>query len=213
MEFSGQANTMKRFISLSIILILLGAAPGLALEDDARDSEPQRRFGLVVGVPQLRVAEGTYQTGLGAVVRYPGFAVRGLASFGYQTAGRGTQTGLQLGYQGFLADGPVVPYWAAIAGAGFERERIGVDADNHAVFAVLNADAGGAFGVEVSVLDYLSFFAEYQLAVGFRRRWVVRKVEGSVTEVSDSDFIIEARPGNTGAIGVVFYLPPLPWTR
>lgn len=95
-----------------------------------------------------------------------------------------------------LAPGPVSPYLGAYAQVGYSLQEN--------VIWTVPLSVGGVAGVEVSILDFISVFAEYCLAADFT---FTTDLETSKTTF---DYLVDTRLGNGSKLGIVVYLTRFP---
>ena len=207
---------MRLRVALFLLMVLL-LTPVFAQEPVASEDEPLTHrdapswatVGFIFNTPNLLLDVDAYQGGFGLAYRSPLATLRLLALLGFES-GTGTfEARFGATYTQPFFTGRVSPYWGFLAEVGFESERSEADEYNYTRAMVRNAKAGGVLGVEMLIFDFLSVFAEYQLALGTARTMIEQRVEGELQESSARHVALGVGMGNNGSVGIVIYLRPL----
>ena len=148
----------------------------------------------------------SYQGGVGAKY-YIGqkLAYRGLFSYQYINNSHSTKLTLGNSLEYHFLDGRLSPYAGGALDLGYGKVKGEIDADNWTEVAIRSMRVGPIIGVEMVVLDWLSLFVEYTVALEFSRTTTRTSIGGTVTETSGDDFIVNTGLGNDAMIGVVLY--------
>ncbi len=208
---------MRRSIAAAVVLIcLLIALPTLAYAEendpgaadaadntdpeDHQDPDDEResrmrlpdRLGLIFNTSSILLELDEYQNaGIGLKVRWERIALRGLLGFGYESGNETFDLSFGTALEYHLAPGAQVsPYVGGRLALEYER-------DYNVDVTEFKFGLGPLFGVEVSPLDSLSVFAEYQL-------------QYSATYVSTADdstwnYKFATGLGNRAALGIIVY--------
>jgi hypothetical protein len=91
--------------------------------------------------------------------------------------------------------------------AGVIRQKTETDSDNWTENYSYIFSTGAVLGVEVFILEYLSFFAEYSLSYEGSISTSSTSDDGTVTDIDPVyDYSIDTGMGNEAKIGIVIYL-------
>ena len=103
----------------------------------------------------------------------------------------------------------VSPYIGGLLNIGILSYKNEIDSDNWTKVVSIPLSIGPILGLEISVLKFLSLFAEYGLTVNFTSTSTKQSTAGVVTKDSDTDLGIEAGIGNDSKIGIILYFSQL----
>jgi hypothetical protein len=168
-----------------------------------KKSKEKRTVGVIFNTDNIFMDLEEYQGGIGIKVRGEKLSFRTLFDFGFSSDTLDLGLGFTLEYH--FKPGRVSPYLGGFIGGDIIRNWEEVDEDNYWSITTLPLSGGGIFGVEVFMLDFLSFFVEYNLKVSYSNMWTVESTAGVETTETESNFSIETGMGNSMKIGIIIY--------
>lgn len=200
---------MKRRIGFAVVIIVLLSAPLVWGQDDGGTEGEGfgiegMRPGVIFNASSLLVDVDAYQGGAGLKLGFEKFALRTLLAFGLQDAGGDDSSwDLTLGAAAEIPffTGRVRPYWGGFVDGGISQETTeGEDATTET--QIISGGFGPILGAEVFIFEFLSVFAEYQLAFDLARS----TVETDGNEDETNSYSLSTELGNAGSLGIVIYL-------
>ncbi|MFW5835877.1 MAG: hypothetical protein ACOCVK_00550 [bacterium] len=194
---------------LALVVFIVAGALSAQEASPPVDEDPGFIPGFVFNASNLLLDLDEYQGGFGGKLRFPDFSLRALLAFGYASSNDTINGALGITYEQPFFTGRITPYWGMVAGAGYESERTGSDADNYTATSIITGTAGVVLGAELLLFDFLSLFAEYALAFDVASTIVEQSTGGAVAEESTLNFAVGTGLGNAASIGIVLYLQPL----
>ena len=204
---------MKKKLFVMILIFIIGFIYNMsAFAQEKRKKtkifsiEDKNNTGLIFNVNDIRMDIESYQGGVGIKHFYKDkTAYRGSLDFSYSDSSSTWVFNLGNSIERHLIEGRVSPYIGVLLDVGFIRYKTETDADNWTKSTAIPLSAGPIFGVEVTIFNYLSLFAEYSMTVSYTRNITQQSVAGVVTKDSDGDFSTEIGIGNESKIGIVLY--------
>ncbi len=205
---------MRRSIAAAVALIcLLIALPTLAYAEDndpgaADNTDPEApqdpnderesrmrlpdRLGLIFNTSSILLELDEYQNaGIGLKARWEHIALRGLLGFGYESGNEEFELGFGTALEYHLIPGAEVsPYTGGRLALEYAR-------DYNADVTEFKFGLGPLFGVEISPLEILSIFAEYQLQYS--------AAYASKDDDSTWNYTFATGLGNRAALGIIVY--------
>jgi hypothetical protein len=149
-------------------------------------------LGIIFNTTDLLLGLQSYQAGLGAKVGWGNFCLRGLFDLTVNGSAKASAVNLGATAEYHIFPGPISPYVGASMGGGY----IGEAGVSSSVSFSLSALAG----VEVFIADFLSVFAEYELAATFTSTTDLQANQ------STFDYLISTGMGNNTKLGIVIYI-------
>jgi hypothetical protein len=180
------------FIFVIIAIAPLGAAAEAgALIPSAGPARGSADVGLLFSTDNLLFGLSSYQGGLGFIVNTGGFGFRGLLDIVVNGSSQSFLGDLGLSVTYDLWHGPIAPYVGGFAVVGYVTQT--------SVSSAVTFSVGALIGVQIFVLDFLSFFAEYDLGVDLSYTTDLQ------TSLGTFDYLAGTRLGNSARLGVVVY--------
>ena len=186
-------------IALATIVIIAG------LSSPAWSQEAPR-LGLIFNASNILMDIESYQAGIGVKLRTGNSAFRFLADGFFTNSSMTMSVDFGVAYEYHLTAARVSPYVGGFASVGYTSQKTTVDADNWTQNTSTPISAGGLFGAEVFVTDFLSLFAEYQVAIDITQTNTKTSDAGTVTDDPQNSLIFDTGIGNGSKIGIVIYL-------
>jgi hypothetical protein len=179
------------FLALLAIVPLPIEAEGGSLIPSLSAAKGPCDLGIIFSTSDILLGLESYQQGLGAKIGWGKLFLRGLFDF---TINGSTQSfeidgGATLEYH--LIPGPISPYIGASTSLGYAKQGN--------VTSSVSFSFGALAGVEVFILDFLSVFAEYEVAA------LLSDTTETQTSQSTFDYLVNTRMGNNAMLGVVIY--------
>ena len=202
---------MKKRVLIVFLTLLAVTFLTAAQETGEMEGEPEKKEfipGLIFNTSNLLLDLNAYQGGAGVKLLYSEHALRFSAGAGYIGADSRLEITAGAVYEKPFYTGRVTPYWGGVLLAGYSREGAENDSDYWEIIQGFEASLGGILGVEFFLMDYLSVFAEYELAAGLAWSQVSRNAGGTLTKNGTTNFTAATGLGNNASLGVVVYLKP-----
>jgi len=188
---------------IRIVLFALIVAVGVS---GAAFGQEKRPFGIIFNTGSLLMNIEGYQAGVG--IKLPGEKVD-LRIGGDIFAANSFSTlsfGAGVAVEKHFRPGKASPYYGGFAHLDFTSQKNETDEDNWVQNSTLAVSGGGILGVEFFLLDNLSVFGEYALAVDLNNIATKTSTAGTVEQESDLSITFDTRIGNSSKIGVVIYV-------
>ncbi len=109
------------------------------------------------------------------------------------------------GLENHFLPGSISPYWGGFFSLGLISLMSTVDANNWSQNITTQLSAGGLFGVEIFIFDFLSLFAEYSLSATLNANTTSNSIEGFVETTAEYEHTLDIGLGNESRIGIVIY--------
>ncbi len=204
---------MKKKLFVMILIFIIGFIYNMsAFAQEKREKpkifsiEDKNNTGLIFNVNDILMDIESYQGGVGIKHFYKDkTAYRGSLDFSYSDSSSTWVFNLGNSIERHLIEGRVSPYIGVLLDVGFIRYKTEIDADNWTKVTAIPWSTGPIFGIEVTIFNYLSLFAEYSMTISYTRNITQQSVAGVVTKDSDGDFSAEIGIGNESKIGIVLY--------
>ena len=196
-----------------IILTLVFILSSISLfAKDKKDSNlfklenKKDKTGLIFNTNDLLLDIESYQGGLG-IKRYlkEDTAIRGLLDFNYSKANNSFLINVGASLEHHLSSGRITPYIGGFLNLEFIYYKDEIDADNWTKVSSFPISIGPMFGAELFIFDFLSVFAEYNLAISYTITTTKTSVAGNTSKSSDSSFGVDLSIGNDSKLGIVLY--------
>ena len=165
--------------------------------------------GFIFNVPSVLLEVDEYQGGLGLKAGTNGKYLRLLVDFSAEDDGAEPDViawGAGAAFEWHLQDGRVSPYAGASLGLSGVYEKTSVGGGDWVRDDLLAVEGGPLIGVEFSLTEGVSLFAEYQILGMYGWPSVTTSVGGDTNTVKD-DMVWswDLSLGNTGMIGLCVY--------
>jgi len=206
---------MKR-VAGSVLLLVALVTVGIGAQESPETGEAwprEWRPGIIFNAPNLLLDIDDYQGGVGAKLVFDAFALRALFSLGLENvqgdspdSSFNVSTGVSVEVP--FVEGRVQPYWGALLDGSFASEQTESSDGDKSETTVVGGSLGPLIGVEVSVFQFLSLFAEYTLAFRIAHTSVEQEAGGVSSSDESTNYELGTELGNTGALGIVVYLVP-----
>lgn len=202
----------KRLIVL--VLLVLGCATAFpagktSLFAVGKPAAGERDLGVIFNTNDILLDLESYQGGVGAKIGLGQYVLRPMADILLNTGDIHPPFSLTLGavLEKHILPGPVSLYWGPSAEMGFTSILTSkVDADNWTqTIAWELLSAGCVAGIELFILDSLSVFVEYSLALTLGLNTTRTSVAGSVSSNTEFTYKLNLGLGNQTMLGLVFY--------
>ena len=195
----------KRWIVVVFIIVLLSTAASVYSQDPLAQGG-KRTIGLIFNAPSILLEIESYQAGMGLKLWAGNFAFRFLGDFFGSNSSDTFSFDVGVAAEYHLLDGRVSPYVGGFVSSGLTSQTTTVDDDNWVQATTVPITGGAIFGAEFYLFEFLSLFAEYNLAIDFLITNTDTSVLGTVTTDSSNSFVFDAGVGNNSKIGIVIYL-------
>jgi len=162
-------------------------------------------IGVIFNTDDLLMDFESYQGGVGLKLSGEKLAYRILFDVFYSTASDSLASSLGFAIERHLATGRVTPYIGGYLTIGYASTKSEVSSDTWTKTTSIPATAGGLFGVEVYLLRFLSFFAEYDLSATMSYASTENSVAGVESSDSTTDWTVQLGSGNQSKIGINIY--------
>jgi len=205
----------KRLLILIAMIAFLSASASAA--DSKNTTPPPAKasaaktktsdIGLIVNIPSLFSELDSYKGGAGLKIDGPKRDYRLGADLYLSNAASLISLELSGHLENHFWDGPVSPYWGGGLGIGLatKGEKSSTDSTTWYREFQIPLSLSAMVGVEFFVLDFMSIFVEYELALDAQIGIVSNSIAGTVVTDSNIDYSIDTKLGNSGCIGIVIY--------
>ena len=199
----------KRLIVL--VLLILGCAAAFpagktSLFAVGKPAAGERDLGVIFNTNDILLDLESYQGGVGAKIGLGPYVLRPMADILLNTGVNPFSLTLGAELEKHILPGPVSVYWGPSLQTGFTILTNKVDADNwtqNIAWELLSA--GCVAGIELFILDSLSVFVEYSLALTLGLNTTRTSVAGSVSSNTEFTYKLDLGLGNQTMLGLVFY--------
>jgi hypothetical protein len=180
-------------IAIVILIIITPplSAEGGSLIPNVSTTKGPFDLGAIFNTSDLVFGLQSYQGGLGAKIGWGKFALRGLFDFTINGSSQSYAVDLGTTVEYHFIPGPISPYLGGTVSLGYMTESN--------VTSAFTCSLGAVAGIEVFVFDFLSIFAEYEVAADLTNSTDLQ------TSQSTFDYLIDTRMGNSASLGVVIY--------
>lgn len=198
--------------ALLLMILLLCSAEGVHAEktslwESGKLVTGKRDLGLIFNTGDLLLDLESYQGGVGAKIGVGNFILRPVVDILLNTGINPFSLTLGTVLEMHVLPGPVSVYWGPSLQTGFTIITTTYDEANWTqTIAIELISAACVLGVEIFVFDFLSFFIEYSLGFTFGLNIDRSSVFGTLSSASKFSYNFDVGLGNSGMIGVVFYL-------
>ena len=198
--------------SCKVTVLVLVATAAIAVSAAGEDIKP---FGIIFNTGSILLELESYQTGIGdqtgVGIKIPGDTVHMRYSGEIYAANNNSTIHFGLGatLEKHFRPGQVSPYIGGFAHASFfhDSDKEEPEDDTWKRHVTVPLSVGGLLGIEYFLLDNLSVFAEYALAVEVDIHVNTTSTAGIVEPLETySDIRIDSRLGNNSKIGIVIYV-------
>ena len=209
---------MKLVKTLIVSSLIIACTGLLYSQEKARSplfspSLPENyELGIIFSAPSILMDIERYEGGFGIKKSYKYWAVRWAADLIYASGSRLSSLSIMRAQEQHLSEIgfeklDISPYYGWFASVGYIRQRFLVDEENHINDMTFPITGGPIIGAELFLFEFLSIFAEYQLALEFDI--LLNRVTIAGTSVNNwgLDVLIDTKMGNSSRLGVVLYLP------
>jgi hypothetical protein len=177
-----------------------------ANEDEDVFSQNAKKAGIIFNVSNILLDVESYQGGIGFKWFFKDtLAYRGSFDFGYSDSSSALHITLGNTLEYHFVLGRVSPYVGAFLNFGYTRYEEEFDSSSWSKVKSIPISAGPVLGVEVSIFQFLTIFAEYRLSFEYNHTTVYQYVDTSESQEKESSFNVSTGLGNDAKIGVVVY--------
>lgn len=196
---------------LYLVLLVLSVAPLLPAQPRrvAEGETPigNRDIGILFSTDDILFDLEGYQQGVGVKISAGKWMFRGMIDLLLNTGIDPFSITLGGVFERHLLPGPISVYFGPSIETGLTISTTKIDADNWTQDISLPLlTAGGVFGVEIFVFDFLSIFLEYQAALALGMNIDRISTAGSISSTSEFTYKFDVGLGNSGKFGIVFYI-------
>jgi len=174
--------------------------------EDNTSAKSENHIGFIFSTDNLLMNINDYNGGIGIKMMFPKLSARFLVDFGYSKSTGIFSTDLGFTLEKRMREGRIVPYLGGGFKAGINREKVELDIDNWTKQISIPLEASANLGVEVFLLEFLSFFAEYSLAFQLIAVNTKESINGTVTSDTTWTWDLSTGLGNSGRLGIIIYL-------
>lgn len=194
-------------ITVCFLLFIAGFAAAEEVENTKEEkSNFLERTGIIFNTDNILFDLEAYQGGVGFKYRGDSLFWRTMLDISFSSSTNKFIVGTGFTLEKHLRIGKISPYWGFFIHAAYESEKFETDSDNWSELIEYPISTGPLLGVEVFLMDYLSFFVEYNLSlliVGVTKK---ESTLGVVTENTNWNYNISVGIGNSSKLGIVIYL-------
>jgi hypothetical protein len=167
------------------------AAEGGSLIPNLSPAKGPYDLGIIFNASDLLLNLESYQAGFGVKFGMDKFCIRGL--FDFAANGSANALGVDLGATAeyYLVPGPISLYIGGLVSGGYIVAG--------STSSTVSFSLGAIAGVEVFIMDFISVFAEYELAADFSNTTDLQSSQ------STFDYLVSTRMGNNAKLGIVIY--------
>jgi hypothetical protein len=200
----------KRLIVL--VLFVLGCVAAFpagktSLFTIGKPAVGERDLGVIFNTGDILFDLESYQGGVGAKIGLGPYVLRPMADILLNTGVNPFSLTLGAVLEKHILPGPVSLYWGPSAELGFTILTTKIDADNWTqTIAWELLSAGCVAGIELFILESLSLFVEYSLALTLGLNTTRTSVAGTVDSTNEFTYKLDLGMGNSAMFGIVFYL-------
>jgi hypothetical protein len=198
-----------------IIAIVLLALPCTAAFPAGRSSvfaaraptTAKRDVGLIFNTEDILFDVEGFQNGIGVKIGLDKYVLRAMADVLLNTGFDPFSLTLGAVLERHVLPGPLSVYWGPSVRMGFTTIFLDkTDANNwNQLITWEILSAGVVCGIELFIFDFLSIFAEYNLAVTLGMDFEIASVAGSLSSTSVFTYKLDLGLGNNAMLGIVVY--------
>ena len=199
MRNGGKVVNKKRVLCVSIVFFFCIATVAICADAQASDRTPKLSpipgptdVGIIFSTSNILLDLESYQGGLGAKIGWGNLGLRGAFDIVFNSGSSSFSVNAGATGEYHLAPRPISPYVGGYAQIGYSRQG--------SLLSTVPFSVGAVAGVEVTIFDFLSVFAEYCFALDFT---VTTDLQTSQTTF---DYLIDTRMGNSAKLGIVVYV-------
>ena len=205
---------MRKIIAIGFFLLFVAGFVAVAEEgveevvvvEEEKKSDFLERTGFIFDTNNILFDIEGYQGGVGFKYRGDSLFYRTMIDFSFSSSTNKMIVGRDLALEKHLRTGKISPYWGVFFHIAYESEKFESDPDNWSKLIEYPISTGAILGVEVFLMDFLSFFVEYNLALQFVGVTNQQSVAGVVTESTTWNYSLSTGIGNNSKLGIVIYL-------
>jgi len=195
-----------------LVLLILGCAAAFpagrtSLFMAGKPAAGPLDLGVIFNTNDLLLEPESYQGGLGVKIGLDQFMLRAMADIVLNTGFNPFSLSVGAVLEKRLLPGPVSMYWGPSARMGFTFLTNRIDANDwfrSIDWEILTTGLVG--GIELFIFDFLSVFAEYNLAVNLGVSFNRVSVAGSVSSSHKFSYNLDLGLGNSAKFGIVVYI-------
>jgi len=189
-------GTQKTILGLTVMAILAITTPPLwadggSLIPNVATAKGPVDAGAIFDTNDLLFGLESYEAGLGAKIGWGKLCLRGLFDFTINGSSQSYAVDIGTTLEYHFISGPVSPYVGGSVSLGYMTQSN--------VTSAVTCSLGAVAGIEVFVFDFLSVFAEYEVAADLTNTTDLQ------TSQSTFDYLISTQMGNSASLGVVIY--------
>lgn len=167
----------------------------------------KRDIGILFSTNDILFDIEGYQQGVGAKISINKWMLRGMVDILFNTGINPFSLSLGAVLERHFLPGPLSVYCGPSLETGFTISTNKIDSNNWTQnIALPLLTVGGVFGFEIFIFDFLSVFLEYQAALALGLNIDRISTAGSVSSTTEFTYKFDVGLGNSGMIGIVFYL-------
>lgn len=205
---------MRKLIAIVFFMLFIAGFAAVAEEgveeveiaEEKTKSDFLEQTGFIFNTDNILFDIEGYQGGVGFKHRGESWFYRAMVDFSLSSSTNKLVVGSDLAMEKHLRTGRISPYWGIFFHLAYETEKFESDPDNWSKLIEYPFSTGGILGVEVFLMDFLSFFAEYNLALQLVAVTNQQSVAGVVTESTTLNYSLSTGIGNSSKLGIVIYL-------
>ncbi|MBB6479270.1 hypothetical protein [Spirochaeta isovalerica] len=195
---------MKKVVFVLFIVVFTHYLIG---QDTQKNEEKKiNHIGFIFSTETLLIDLDDYNGGIGIKLVLPSINFRIMGDFGYSKSSEVISGDLGIAIEKKVRNGRITPYWGGGLQAGIIHEKAETNEDNWEKLLTVPLEANAFLGVEVFLLEFISFFAEYEVSAGISYVKNSLSTYGVIEEVSSWNWDIQTGIGNSGRLGIVIYL-------
>lgn len=212
-------KVVDRLVAVSLIMLL--AALPVSAQEAAVDETPDEESsgdevidtgaddsyipGIIFNTSNILLDLEAYQAGVGMMLLKENHSLRGNLGFSYESSNEALGSSLGLYFLKPIIKSRVTPYWGGGFNFGYDYDRDSFAADDWLITHEITMGISGVLGVEIFLMPFLSFFAEYQLGASIAWAKVNQNNAGVETSSTSFNYNFGTGLGNGGSIGITIY--------
>ncbi len=205
---------MRKVIAIVFFMLFFAGFAAVAEEgveeveiaEEKTKSDFLEKTGFIFNTDNILFDIEGYQGGVGFKYRGESWFYRFMVDFSLSSSTNKLVVGSGLAMEKHLRTGKISPYWGLFFHVAYETEKFESDPDNWSKLIEYPISTGGLLGVEVFILDFLSFFVEYNLSLQVTGVTNQQSVAGLETESTTWNYSLATGIGNSSKLGIVIYL-------
>jgi hypothetical protein len=163
-------------------------------------------LGVVFNTPTILLDIESYQGGIGVKIGSGMLVLRGMLDILVNTRLNPVSLSLQAVIEKHLSARSLSPYWGGLLELGITSVTTQLDQQHWTQLITLPVSVGAVCGVEIFLLDFLSVFLEYEVALDIGLNINRQGAGGSVSSTTELTYKFDLGLGNSSMIGVVIYI-------